>query len=236
MNILIKNILIFVAGGAAGGLGTYFAVKKKFEAKADKEIEEMRNYYDNRGKTYEELQALGRIKEDVQQKIEKEEAKQTEAPASYKAVPKEETLIRGRNVKPVTIDYTQFYKDDAFDPADGEHPADDIYDEGEILTREHEAAGEPYVIERADFGSEPHYVTQTLTYYTVDDLLALGEDQNEDEIQDFDEIESMLGNTLAESGFMDDDSSMRIFVRNDKRCTDYEIVKVFGSFYAGHPE
>ena len=194
MNVIVERILIFAAGGLAGGIGTFFAVKKKFEAKADKEIEELRNYYDNRGKTYEELQALGRIQEDLKEKMEE------------------------------------------VDPADGESPAEDDYDEGGVLTKEHENAGDPYVIERVDYGSEPHYARQTLVYYTVDDILTLGEDQNEEEIQDFDEIKSMLGNVLSESGFMDDDASMRMFVRNDKRCTDYEIVKVFGSFYEGHPD
>lgn len=230
MNVIVERILIFAAGGLAGGIGTFFAVKKKFEAKADKEIEELRNYYDNRGKTYEELQALGRIQEDLKEKMEEA------APEAYKTTPREETLIRGRNMKHVPIDYTQFARDDAFDPADGESPAEDDYDEGGVLTKEHENAGNPYVIERVDYGSEPHYARQTLVYYTVDDILTLGEDQNEEEIQDFDEIKSMLGNVLSESGFMDDDASMRMFVRNDKRCTDYEIVKVFGSFYEGHPD
>lgn len=230
MNLMVERILIFAAGGLAGSIGTYFAVKKKIEARADKEISEIRSYYDNRGKTYEELQELGRIKEEDQAVTSDDTV-----PETYKATPNEEKLIRGSNMKYVPIDYTQFSKDDAFDPAKTEHPSDD-HDNGEILTKEHANAGEPYIIERADFGSEPHYSTQMLCYYTVDDLIALGEDQNEEEIQDFDEVESMLGNVLAESGFMDDDSALRIFVRNDRRCTDYEIVKVFGSFYSGHPD
>ena len=231
MNVIVERDLIFAAGAISGGFGTYLAVKKKFEAKADKEIEEIRNYYDNRGKTYEELQAMGRIESET------EETKPIEAaPEEYSTTPHEEALIRGKKMTHVPIDYTQFGKGDSFDPASGEHPVDDAYDEGGVLTQEHESAGAPYVIERADYGSEPHYSMQTLVYYTVDDILALGEDQNEEEIQDFDEVESMLGNVLFESGFIDDDASTRMFVRNDKRCTDYEIVKVFGSFYSGHPD
>ena len=241
MNNLIKYLITFAIGAASGSGITYILVKKKFEKKADDEIAEMKEYYDHHALTYEELVERGRIADDGR----KEEKKEEDIPQSYQSsAPKEGKLVRGSAVKrAVPIDYTVFYKpEDDTDPAESEHPRDDDEEtqkeyQGSVLTEEHQQAKhrEPRIIKHTDFGSEPHYTTQTLIYYTEDDILTLGEDQSEEEVADFDEIESMIGDALTKYGFVDNDEE-RIYVRNDQRCYDYEIVKVFGSFYDGHPE
>lgn len=239
-NNLIKVLAIFAAGAISGSGITYILVKKKFEKKADDEIAEMKEYYDHHALTYEELVKRGRIADEP-----KEEKKEENIPQSYRtSAPDEGKLVRGGGVKKaVPIDYTVFYKpEDDTDPAESEHPMDDDEEtqkeyQGEVLTKEHQQVKyrEPRIIKHSDFGSEPHYTTQTLIYYTEDDILTLGEDQSEEEVADFDEIESMIGDALTKYGFIDNDED-HIYVRNDQRCCDYEIVKVFGSFYDGHPE
>lgn len=241
MNNLIKYLVAFAIGAASGSGITYILVKKKFEKKADDEIAEMREYYDHHALTYEELVKRGRIADDGRN----EEKKEEDIPQSYQSsAPKEGKLVRDhRAKKAVPIDYTTFYRpEDDTDPAEYEHPRDDDEEtqkeyQGEVLTKEHQQAKhrEPRIIKHTDFGSEPHYTTQTLLYYTEDDILTLGEDQSEEEVADFDEIESMIGDALTKYGFVDNDED-HIYVRNDQRCCDYEIVKVFGSFYDGHPE
>lgn len=238
--ILIKYLITFAIGAASGSGITYILVKKKFEKKADDEIAEMKEYYDHHALTYEELVKRGRIADD-----RRKEEKKEDIPQSYQSsAPKEGKLVRGSGVKKtVPIDYTVFYKpEDDTDPAESEHPRDDDEEtqkeyQGSVLTQEHQQAKhrEPRIIKHSDFGSEPHYTTQTLIYYTEDDILTLGEDQSEEEVADFDEIESMIGDALTKYGFVDNDED-HIYVRNDQRCCDYEIVKVFGSFYDGHPE
>lgn len=239
MNNLIKYLITFAIGAASGSGITYILVKKKFEKKADDEIAEMKEYYDHHALTYEELVKRGRIADEP-----KEEKKDEDIPQSYQSsAPKEGKLVRGGVKKAVPIDYTVFYKpEDDTDPAESEHPRDDDEEmqkeyQGSVLTQEHQQAKhrEPRIIKHSDFGSEPHYTTQTLIYYTEDDILTLGEDQSEEEVADFDEIESMIGDALTKYGFLDNDED-HIYVRNDQRCCDYEIVKVFGSFYDGHPE
>jgi len=239
MNNLIKYLITFAIGAASGSGITYILVKKKFEKKADDEIAEMKEYYDHHALTYEELVKRGQIADD-----RRKEEKKEDIPQSYQSsAPKEGKLVRGSGVKKaVPIDYTTFYKqEDDTDPAESEHPRDDEETQkeyqGSVLTQEHQQAKhrEPRIIKHSDFGSEPHYTTQTLIYYTEDDILTLGEDQSEEEVADFDEIESMIGDALTKYGFVDNNED-RIYVRNDQRCCDYEIVKVFGSFYDGHPE
>ena len=241
MNNLIKYLITFAIGAASGSGITYILVKKKFEKKADDEIAEMKEYYDHHALTYEELVARGRIADGGR----KEEKKEEDIPQSYQSsAPKEGKLVRGTgSKKAVPIDYTAFYKsEDDTDPAESEHPMDDDEEmqkeyQGSVLTEEYQQAKhrEPRMIKHSDFGSEPHYTTQTLIYYTEDDILTLGEDQSEEEVADFDEIESMIGDALTKYGFVDNDED-HIYVRNDQRCCDYEIVKVYGSFYDGHPE
>lgn len=48
-----KSVLIFVAGAAVGSVGTYFGTKKYFEAKADEEIDAMREFMRAREKKHE---------------------------------------------------------------------------------------------------------------------------------------------------------------------------------------
>ena len=68
-NNLIKVLAIFAAGAISGSGITYILVKKKFEKKADDEIAEMRDYYDSKSLTYEELVKRGRIADEPKKEL-----------------------------------------------------------------------------------------------------------------------------------------------------------------------
>ena len=81
----------------------------------------------------------------------------------------------------------------------------------------------PYVIEPEIFGEDPDYETISLTYY-ADGVLT---DENNC-IIDPGEIESLIGEeSLDHFGEYEDDS---VFVRNEERKTDYEILSVPGNY------
>ena len=81
----------------------------------------------------------------------------------------------------------------------------------------------PYVIEPEIFGEDPDYETISLTYY-ADGVLT---DENNC-IIDPGEIESLIGEeSLDHFGEYEDDS---VFVRNEDRKTDYEILAVPGNY------
>ena len=81
----------------------------------------------------------------------------------------------------------------------------------------------PYVIEPEIFGEDPDYETISLTYY-ADGVLT---DENNC-IIDPGEIESLIGEeSLDHFGEYEDDS---VFVRNEERKTDYEILAVPGNY------
>lgn len=75
---------------------------------------------------------------------------------------------------------------------------------------------DPYVITPDQYGENPDYEMTSLTLYS-DGVLC---DENDEEITD---IENLLGNTLETFDIFDDDS---LFVRNDSRKQDYEIIRV----------
>lgn len=223
MNTLVRNIGIYVIGLVCGSLSTYILVKKKFEDRADDEIAQMKEYYETKSISYDELVKAGKIVE-KKAPVEEKNEKQPEPPKEYVAKPNEDSLTRGRY-----IDYTAFYRDK-------EHPEDDDsyednYASGLEMTKDFEKNKdrEPKLIAAEDFGSEPNYNKMFLLYYTESDVLTLNEDQDEEIINDFDEIEAMLGDSLTKFGFIDNDEEV-IYVRNTRRTTDYEIRKVFGQF------
>lgn len=74
---------------------------------------------------------------------------------------------------------------------------------------------EPYVISPAEFGDQDGYETESLTYY-ADGVLT---DEYDEPIEDIDEMVGV--ESLDHFGEYEDDS---VFVRNDNRRTDYEIL------------
>lgn len=74
---------------------------------------------------------------------------------------------------------------------------------------------EPYVISPAEFGDQDGYDTESLTYY-ADNILT---DEYDEPIEDVDDIVGL--ESLDHFGEYEDDS---VFVRNDRRRTDYEIL------------
>ena len=81
----------------------------------------------------------------------------------------------------------------------------------------------PYIIEPEIFGEDPDYETISLTYY-ADGVLT---DENNC-IIDPGEIESLIGEeSLDHFGEYEDDS---VFVRNEERKTDYEILAIQSNY------
>lgn len=81
----------------------------------------------------------------------------------------------------------------------------------------------PYVIPPEDFADDPDYETVSLTYYA--DGVLTDEDNC---IIDPGEIEDLIGEeSLDHFGEYEDDS---VFVRNEERKTDYEILRVMSNY------
>lgn len=126
------------------------------------------------------------------------------------------------------------YADAEEDPAESEHPSEDVLSEqeemdatGERITREDEEDRDRPCeeIHVSEFGENPTYATETLTYYIYDDILV------DDQEITIDRPEDLVGGVLLESGFTQNGQD-NIYIRNHRLRTDYEIIKV----YAGYQE
>ncbi len=246
MNSSVKNILIFIGGAAAGSVSTYFAVKKYFETKADLEISEVRQVYEDRVNEVE----------DHKSSIEGELSGPDE-------IQLKETVNRLNN-KPDLTDYTKYFSGsgqkmdgvseilrDAKEEADAtglseeelaerEGPEDDEpYTDEEDRNQTLDAVDyqlngasrdalendkEPYEIDPSDYELTcANYEKQALLWYQFDEILA---DEDEEEVAD---VYRLVGNVLETSGFIDNDVDA-IYIRNDKTMVDYEITKIYEAF------
>lgn len=83
----------------------------------------------------------------------------------------------------------------------------------------------PYVISPKEFGGADGYDTISLTYYSGNGVLV---DDNDEQVED---VEELVGEgSLTCFGEYEDDS---VYVRNDERKCDYEILLDESSYYGG---
>lgn len=95
---------------------------------------------------------------------------------------------------------------------------------GMTLTEEMRGGKAPKIISYESFCNDyPQFDKETLYFYTEDNVLATEE---EEEVED---ISRVVGDALEKYGFSSNDERT-IHVRNMSFGTDYEIIKVWGSF------
>ena len=83
----------------------------------------------------------------------------------------------------------------------------------------------PYVISPDEFGGADGYDAISLTYYSGNGVLV---DDNEEQV---DNVEELVGeDSLKHFGEYEDDS---VYVRNDERKCDYEILLDESNYYGG---
>ena len=182
----MKGLLIFAAGLAVGAVAGAVLVKNKVLADAKAEIDEVREYYRS---------ARG--------KVNRENVEETEEVKEVKEVEKKEYELKDIQVKdePKTglTNYSQITKmymsKDEFQSP--------MYDD-------------PFVIDPSEFGENPEYDTETLTYF-ADGVLV-------DDVDDvIEEPDIVVG--LENLKIFEEFGATTVYVRNDIYKTDYEIIR-----------
>lgn len=248
MNQNLKSFICFLTGAAAGGVGTWLAVKKYYELKADLEVESVREAYNRKVEKFEP------VKSSVDGEIEGPE----EIDEDVKQGRTKSSIVKELNNKPPLTDYTKFFKEkgdektldlketlrdaksdaeEDIDPAEEESPSEDdmygddettsIEKEDEALNGAHKNAGPAYVIDISDFELTcANYDKLTIHYYQPDDLLT----NEEGEIIGWsDIIGEEIEHAMDSVGFSDSDDDC-IHVRSDKLMCDFEVQKIFDGF------
>lgn len=196
----MKGLLIFAAGLAVGAVAGAVLVKNKVLADAKAEIDEVRKYYrESRGVVNE----VEEVKEKVEETIDHIQDLIEEHVEEVKEVEKKEYELKDIQIKdePKTglTNYSQITKmymsKDEFQTP--------MYDD-------------PFVIDPSEFGENPEYDTETLTYF-ADGVLV-------DDVDDvIEEPDIVVG--LENLKIFEEFGATTVYVRNDIYKTDYEIIR-----------
>lgn len=223
---MLAAALGFTSGLAVGAVTTYLTVKKTFAARADREIAEVKEYY-------QKLAAVEASKKEFMPSGDMSDFTEY----TFSSEEKEELIIEGQNVlenqgywahiaeKSAMLSEPEFppgnafeqYGDDTEGPSEGEAVVEfKVYEKIE---------GEPYVISRLEFeDNEADYDQVSLTYYDGDDTLC---DDKDSRVPDIDRVVGQRN--LEYFGHASDDDRV-VYVRNEKFGTDYEIFKNDGEY------
>lgn len=196
MNKNIINIAIFAAGALAGSAATWLVLRKKYEERERKEIEEIKaallpkkNIDET---TDEEQESVERSKPDIP------DPRKSELTSNDDETDEEVGGMRKRYEKFVQLtDYNKIFDDEEVTPVE-----EDL----------------PKVIPPEEFGDIEDYDQISLTYY-ADGYLA--DDFNNYEVME--DIDAHVGKeSLKTFGRYEEDS---VYVRNDNEQTYYEILR-----------
>ena len=182
----MKGLLIFAAGLAVGAVAGAVIVKNKVLADAKAEVEEVRKYYRESRGVVEEVE-----EKEVEEKEEVKEVEKKEYELKDIQV-KDEPKTGLTNYSQITKMYMS--KDEFQSP---------MYDD-------------PFVIDPSEFGENPEYDTETLTYF-ADGVLV-------DDVDDvIEEPDIVVG--LDNLKIFEEFGATTVYVRNDIYKTDYEIIR-----------
>lgn len=200
-----KYALAFSAGALISSIVTLVLTKRKYESIADKEIDEVKKYYLK--KRMEDDKKLNEIigkSEELDKKIEEKILTDAEIKDEKKVA--ETGDLKPSNTRQ-TVNYNNIYGKTEEKMAEKEAP-------------EEEKPTKPYLITEDEYLNDDDNEKLALTYYAYDDTLA--DDMNEP--VDIEEtISSDIYNEII-------DANEDIFVRNPILETDYEIMRVEGSY------
>lgn len=206
MNSMLKGVLIFVLGAAAGSLATWKLIENKYKDIAQEEIDSVKD-------TFSKMK-----KNEYPDKLEDypdfEEFDDSDDSDDVEEEPKPEQKI-DRNNKPDIVEYAKILSEASYtNYADRQ----DKKEKKGVEPVEYER---PYVISPDEFGEKDGYENVTLTYY-ADGVLT---DYFDNVISNIDEVVGL--DSLDHFGEYEDDA---VFVRNDKMETDYEILRDLRDF------
>ena len=188
----MKGLLIFAAGLAVGAVAGAVIVKNKVLADAKAEIEEVREYYrESRGQKDEHVEEVKEVKEVEKKEYELKDIQIKDEPKTEK----EHT-----NYSQITKMYTSKVATPYEPYNEFQTP---MYDD-------------PFVIDPSEFGENPEYDTETLTYF-ADGVLV-------DDVDDvIEEPDIVVG--LENLKVFEEFGATSVYVRNDIYKTDYEIIR-----------
>ena len=204
MNKSIFGVIGFVLGAAAGSLVTWKLIEKKYMEMADDEIRSVKEMYRSRA---------NHVTDDEVRDISKQFVEEERSQIHYVPDDTGKELINKLNNLTATYasndekpDYT------AYSQAKEKH---NVFDDA-MPTEPEVKHDEPYVIDPTEFGEFSEYEQRELTYYK-DGVICENDTDMIDPYDIFGDLD--VGDHFGEY------ENDRVFVRDDRRLVDYEILR-----------
>ena len=227
-----KNIaycaLSAVGGMAVGGAASFFITKKVYRDRFDERLKVVEEQYNKMAK---ELAEKNANKPDIVEyySISSEEPSITEAKVVTNVEPSI-TEIETTVVEPETLDTSlidQIIKD-AYEDNASQYLSDDISeDEGIEIIETTPKSNAPYLIDEDAFGELEDYNLTSLTYFLGDRYLV------DDHLYPVERYSEVVGDEWWQ--WLRDNGGDVVYVRNDIRKCDYEIVIDYRCWNNGDP-
>lgn len=207
MNCKFTNVLVFAAGAAIGSVATWFIAKTRYERIVQEEVDAFKETY---------VECMENLQEQFDNNATEDECEDEEDESD----------------RPNQIDWDELEDLDEEELDEDEEESDsDEYDSNDYARLVNDytnqkggaenMAKDPYVISPYDFGEIDDYNQIELTYYADGTL----EDDEYNVVTDVDEL---IGpKALTTFGEYEDDS---VFVRNERLCTDFQILKDYRTY------
>ena len=196
----IVAIVSFLVGAVGGGLGVYIGKMNKYNRDFQKKLKQMEEYYEKNKK-----------KEKSETKTDKETPKIT--------ISERKNMMDEARKIAAEEGYKRHYSKIMLDEDN-----DVVIEEDDTPIPDDVTSLAPYIIEPSQFGDQEMFEMETWSLY--DDGIVTNEEDSvvpKDSIEDYIPAEAI--DQLRASDL--DDS---IFVRNESRKTDYQIIKVVGRY------
>lgn len=233
----LKHALYFAGGLSIGIVGTYFAVKKYFQRKADEQIEDVKRAFGNRLDELEEERnkALGIANKAI---IESNGYEDGKNPGGRDAL-RGDGVLRGiiKNVDTKAVDYTKYYSDgngvvkekviEELGESEADLDAEEADKFGDVLgdgLSEPSVTSDIEIISPEEYGGMAGYDYKELYFYVGNNCLV-----NEDEDEVIDDSGYLLGNMLETSGFISNGEE-NIYIRNNRIGCDFEVIKTYQTY------
>ncbi|MDE5977039.1 MAG: hypothetical protein K2G70_01035 [Turicibacter sp.] len=215
----MKHLVYFMIGLAIGGIGGYYAGKKIEEKRSEKEVDQLKEYYDAKGRYVRDESRDAENDENTGETVENRSAGQL---SNEKRKEIKEKL--NQNWKETT-NYAACYKGEE---ADADNEGEESPEMAANRFHDQNRNRPPELIsETALDGVPKHFDQHLLYYYAFDESVT-----DEDELL-IDEPGHLLGMVMEECGFIDNDV-MQIYVINYQTDCVYEVNKIMASYCETH--
>lgn len=223
------SVISLLVGAGSTYLVTKNVLKKKYEERSDREIDEARRFY-KQGDYSDPIKALAKLKEQGEAANQYDDKVKdlgyvnefTPAPHVTAPVETEEELIVEED-ETDKVEVPEVVVQNIFV---NNKPLDDNFDyEKEVALRDESY---PYVISEEEFlQGEKDYSQNKLTYFEQDDILI---DEDDSMIPDSDAI--VGDSNLSRFGHGSNDKNV-VYIRNERLEIDIEVVRDEGSYVKG---